>query len=66
MARVRRGVAVRLLYMMTIAVLTSLVVIMYEGAFKMTGLWVIGAGIVGLFVEGIVTNRLTQGFEWKW
>ena len=66
MARVRRGVAVRLLYMMTLAAMTCLVVVMYEGTLNMSGTWMFGAGILGLIIECIVTNKMTQGFDWKW
>lgn len=66
MARVRRGVAVRILYSLCIAIMTALIVVMYEGRFKMSGFWLVGAGIVALIIEGVVTKRMTQGFDWKW
>jgi len=66
MGRVFRGASVRVLYGVCIATLTLLVVIMYEGGVKLSGSWVFGGGIVVLIIEGLITNKMTQGFDWRW
>lgn len=66
MARVFRGGLVRALYSLCIALMTALVVVMYEGGITASGSWVFLMGIFALIIEGIVTNKMTQGFDWKW
>ena len=66
MARVFRGVAIRALYCLCIALITVLVVVLYEGKLQSSGSWGICTGIVLLIIEGPITIKMTQGFDWKW
>ncbi|XP_067948979.1 uncharacterized protein [Watersipora subatra] len=66
MGRVFRGAAVRTLFCMCIALITILVVVLYEGKLTGSGSWACSMGIAFLIIEGIVTNKMTQGFDWKW
>jgi len=65
-SRLCRSVLVRILYACTLFVLTLAAVVMYEGRLAGSTNWVFVTGAIALLIEGIVTNKLTHGFDWKW